>query len=738
MDFRPSINADVDFELFVGATIAEQNDSTIYTDQTGTFPVTSYHSNKYQFVAYEYCSNAILVRALKDQTDKSLTAAFKDVYEYLTERGFQPKLNVMDNQCSKAVEKYIKSTKADIQLVNPDDHRVNAAERTIQTWKEHWLSGMGTLDPTCPIQLWCQFIEQGQDTLNMLRVSRVNPKLSAYAILDGQFNFDKTPLAPVGTRAPILLDPSARKTWQNHALDAWYVGPAKNHYRNYRFFIPSTKGYRISGSAKFFPKHTKMPAIEPGDTVRLAAQDLITAIKTMTTAPLMLTPLHTTALRQLADIFATSTNVDQSTSTTQAAPVPRVHHTTPPPRVSHKTTAPSTSANPTDPATLRIQRHVHSRRTRNNTPIIETPNDVSQQQLTATPPSDSTPHRNYITQDDANAIRNTTQKLLIHTPDTPCNITRHALYHVARTHLQSNFHNMFTPTKPDEQQHVFMVDTELDHVCNGVVHPITKETITKYEKLANDPTLQDVWTKAMCNELGRLAQGWDGKQGTDTIFFMTHDEIKRIPRDRTVTYARIVVDYRHKRATPIVSASRTPGARFACADIENMYLQTPMDRYEYMRIKADLIPKAFMDTYKLWDKVYKGHVYMEIRRGCYGLPQAGILANKLLKQRLATDGYFELPHTPGLFKHISRPVQFTLVIDDFGIKYIGQEHLDHLLQSIRKHYDVKVDHTGSLYCGITLHWNYKEKYLDISMPGYVTKQLTKYNHPLPSKPVNTP
>eukprot|EP00804_Cyclotella_cryptica_P022894 CCRYP_005101-RA/>CCRYP_005101-RA protein AED:0.41 eAED:0.41 QI:0/-1/0/1/-1/1/1/0/240 len=229
-DFHPNINANIEFELFIGATIAEQNDGTIYTDQTGAFPVTSYLSNKYQFVAYEYRSNAILVHALKDQTDKSLTAAFRDVYEYLTERGCQPKLNVMDNQCSKAVEKYIRSTNATIQLVNPDDHRVNAAERAIQTWKEHWLSGMGTLNPTCPIQLWCQFIEQGQDILNLLRVSRVNPKLSAYAVLEGQFNFDKTPLAPVGTRALILLDPSARKSWQNHALDAWYVGPAKKHY----------------------------------------------------------------------------------------------------------------------------------------------------------------------------------------------------------------------------------------------------------------------------------------------------------------------------------------------------------------------------------------------------------------------------------------------------------------------------------------------------------------------------
>ncbi|KAL7480669.1 hypothetical protein ACHAW6_006340, partial [Cyclotella cf. meneghiniana] len=250
---------------------------------------------------------------------------------------------------------------------------------------------------------------------------------------------------------------------------------------------------------------------------------------------------------------------------------------------------------------------------------------------------------------------------------------------------------------------------------------------------------------------------------------MSHNDIKQIPRDRTVTYARIVVDYRPQKDDPnrvritvggnlitypgelttrtadLTTAKilwnstiSTPGARFACADIENMYLQTPMDRYEYMRIKANLIPDVFKDTYNLWDKIYNDHVYMEIRRGCYGLPQAGILANKLLKKRLATDGYFELPHTPGLFKHISRPIQFSLIVDDFGIKYTGKQHLDHLIASIKKHYNVTVDRTGSLYCGITLNWQYNKGFLDISMPGYVQKQLSKYNHPRPKKPVHTP
>ena len=63
----------------------------------------------------------------------------------------------------------------------------------------------------------------------------------------------------------------------------------------------------------------------------------------------------------------------------------------------------------------------------------------------------------------------------------------------------------------------------------------------------------------------------------------------------------------------------------------------------------------------------------------YGLPQAGILANKLLKEHLAKHGYNELKHTPGLFKHETRPVSFTLVVNYLGIKYKGADHLKHLI-----------------------------------------------------------
>ena len=94
---------------------------------------------------------------------------------------------------------------------------------------------------------------------------------------------------------------------------------------------------------------------------------------------------------------------------------------------------------------------------------------------------------------------------------------------------------------------------------------------------------------------------------------------------------------------------------------------------------------------------------MEIRKGMHGLPQAGILANKLLKERLARQGYFEQPHTPGLWKHVSRPVWFNLCVDDFGIKYIGRENLQHLYDALlMETYKIVEDLDGDLYCGIAL------------------------------------
>jgi hypothetical protein len=152
-----------------------------------------------------------------------------------------------------------------------------------------------------------------------------------------------------------------------------------------------------------------------------------------------------------------------------------------------------------------------------------------------------------------------------------------------------------------------------------------------------------------------------------------------------------------------------------------------------MRMKLDIMPEEYIEQNNLREKAKNGYVYMEIQMGCMAYPQAGILANKFLRKRLAKHGYSELPHTPGLWRHIARLVWFTLVVDDFGIKYVGEENAKYLLNALRSKYTIETDWTGSLYCGISLTWNHDKKYVDIVMPNYVLKQLTKYNPP-PASP----
>ena len=144
-----------------------------------------------------------LVCPMKSRSDACMVAAYKDIYEYLESVKQKPTLNVTDNEASKAVKNYIQSKNVDWQLVEPDNHWVNAAEQAIQTFKNHFLGGLATVDAAFPLQLWCYLLHQAEMTLNMLRTSCTDPTKSAYKVMEGKFDYNKTPLAPPGTKALI-------------------------------------------------------------------------------------------------------------------------------------------------------------------------------------------------------------------------------------------------------------------------------------------------------------------------------------------------------------------------------------------------------------------------------------------------------------------------------------------------------------------------------------------------------
>ena len=149
-----------------------------------------------------------------------------------------------------------------------------------------------------------------------------------------------------------------------------------------------------------------------------------------------------------------------------------------------------------------------------------------------------------------------------------------------------------------------------------------------------------------------------------------------------------------------------------------------------MKLQITQIPDEIIAEYNLKHKVHSdGFVYIEIQKGMYGLPQAGMLANKLLKCRLAQHRYYEVRHTPGYWRHTWRPIDFTLVVDDFGVGYEENEHALHLLQTLCIYYEViSVDWKCKLYCDITLKWDYQQRTCKLSMPGYVQQAVDKFQH----------
>ena len=183
----------------------------------------------------------------------------------------------------------------------------------------------------------------------------------------------------------------------------------------------------------------------------------------------------------------------------------------------------------------------------------------------------------------------------------------------------------------------------------------------------------------------------------------------------------------------------TKKARFLCLDISNMYLNTPLDRFEYMKMHLRNIPQEIIGQYKLTNLVApNGYVYIEIRRAMYGLKQSGFIANKQLKEVFGKAGYYASKHTPGLFLHNMRPINFTLVVDDFGVKYTNNNDALHLVNTLRANYPIKEDWLGKRYIGIDLDCDYENRTLQTCMLNYTLSSLLQFQHPQPSRSQHAP
>jgi hypothetical protein len=253
----------------------------LYTDLTGKFPVRSSKGNSYIMVCYVYDCNYVKFVPMKSWSASEWVKAYDHIHHELTVKGFKPKLQTLDNEASAALKHFFTANGVGYQLVPPHCHSRNAAERAIRTFKEHFVAGLSSVDPTFPLHLWDRLLPQAEITLNILRTSRLHPQLSAADHFHRLVDYNKTVFAPPGCKIIAHEKPGKRRTWVPHGQHGYYLVPAMHHYRCQNVYISATASERIVDTLEFFPHNYQMPQLSSADRLIMAANDMTNALQTL-------------------------------------------------------------------------------------------------------------------------------------------------------------------------------------------------------------------------------------------------------------------------------------------------------------------------------------------------------------------------------------------------------------------------------------------------------------------------
>ena len=710
----------------------------IDSDQTGKFPYRSSSGNQYVMVVAESDGDAILYQPVRNKEAGSLIKAWQEIIDRLKRSGIKPKHQTLDNEISNEWKLAIEKEQMTYQLAPPGGH-AKRAEKAIQIAKDHFISILCGTSESFPMHLWDKLLPQAEMTLNMLRPARVAPNISAYAYMHGQHDFNAHPLAPMGMETEIHLKPTARDTWEEHSASGWNLGTSMEHYRCYEVYVDKTLGIRVGNTVFFKHKYLTLPSITAGDALLKAAVDLKETIEKKVSKTLETEE----ALKTLMDIFKTKAAAEpdpmqQIRTKMQKAAVQRV-------QTELETEVPTTEG--------AEHQRVGSEDKPNTMPTLipRTQSDEDSDDDTAAPIISYPEELSWETLDGP--AHNTRAKQLSRS------ITQDCILSTVEISTAKISASAASQRKYPKQI--------LNEIASAVLDVETGEMM-EYRHLMQNPKYRKDWGYSFGNEVGRLAQGMPGRvTGTETMKFVTMTDIPS-ERRRDITYARIVCNYRPQKeevnrtriavggnlincpfdcGTPTAdlitvklllnSVVSTPHAKWMTLDIKNFYLNTPMKRKEYMRMELKNFPEDVIQQYKLREMAVGGKVYVEISKGMYGLPQAGIIAQELLEKRLAKHDYTQSTRTPGLWTHKWRPICFSLIVDDFGVKYVGEEHALHLIKALGD-YDVEVDWKGKKYGGIDLDFDYEKRKVHLSMLGYVPKACKRFQHLLPKKKQDSP
>ena len=195
--------------------------------------------------------NYIHIAHMKSRSAKEYNRAIKSARDFFARHKVDTSIFRLDNECSELVKTHVRAASIALEFTPASQHRRNKAERAIRSFKNHFIASMSGVDKDSPKDLWSDYDEQIEETLNLLR--RGPAGKSAWEGLFGPRDFNAVPLAPIGIKVVAHVPPLERSSWGQHGVVGYYVGPAHEHYRCYRIWIPATKAFRISDCLEWFP-----------------------------------------------------------------------------------------------------------------------------------------------------------------------------------------------------------------------------------------------------------------------------------------------------------------------------------------------------------------------------------------------------------------------------------------------------------------------------------------------------
>ena len=716
-------NPDVDYDSNEAHVriIDLHNPEIIHADGTGRMPYISRKGNQYVLVSYY--KGYIHYEPMSSRTAEQQKLAHERTIKFFRDKGHNPVYIRLDNEISETVTQFFQDLVPPIQLqlVPPNIHRANKAERSIRDAKNHLIAILCGVASDFPIKLWDECLPQAEITLNHLRNYTANPKFSAYeGIYKSKYNFKAHPLAVAGTKVVIHDKPAVRGSWAAHGLDGFYLGPALGHYRCWRVWCTSTESERITDTIAWFPAPIKMPGSSSSERLTAAITDLSTALQFLALSPNSTEYKHaataTAALNELVHMYQPTDNsaspdsLPQIISTPALPPVSSI-----PPldqRVALDTLSPVLSSPPTQQifAPALSVRMTRSQLKADNTVQTARIDEATRQQELL--------HGYALTALTKNARSRKTS-----TPKTRPKVARwikarqQQLLHghaFAALNLTEDSRPLTLSTAkagPEVAHWIKAEEEEWDRLFNtGTAIP--RNPNEQPPDRRKDTTYYNPQVKEKLNEAGQKTFRVRGTVGGDRI---------KYPGEVTARTAEL-----ESVKVLLNSVVSTPGAQWMTIDIKDYYLGTPMDRSEWMRVPIKFLPEATVIKHKLHKFIHNGFMLCEIAKGMYGLPQAGILAQKQLLTRLAVAGYIQDELVPCVINHKNNGITFTLVVDDFGIKFTNSEGAEHLISTLEQHYEIKVNRTGSKYLGMKIAIDYDKRICSMSIPGYIAKVIIQF------------